>query len=212
MTDPRLIAHRDQDALNALRLGSVVLDRRGEVWQVLIVQDAAHGRTRGWFRLLAGGMAHGAGAVAENGPLRVLFDRTLDIPEHVEFCAHCLGMTDEPGTITPCHVCGGMGWLNGFDGKPLTLPEAIGLAATIAPVRGAQGMLPAESLAAGMSILAEPKPWNSASHTPLRGIVIDVVTGVGEATVIVDAMLYPDGPVLRHRLSPRIYSFRPLDE
>lgn len=208
--DPRIIAHRDQDALNALRLGSVVLDRRGEVWQVLIVQDAAHGRTRGWFRLLAGGMAHGAGAVAENGPLRVLYDRTLDIPEHVTFCAHCLGMTDEPGTITPCHVCGGMGWFNGFDGKPLTLPEAMALAATIVPTRPPQAMLPAESLAAGMTIRAEPKPAHAGSYGPVTGIVVDVVLHLGDTMVIADTIA-GEGPIVRQTLPSRVFSFRPLE-
>lgn len=211
MTDRRLIPHRDQDALNALRLGSVVLDRRGEVWQVLMVQQAAHGPTRGWFRLLAGGQAHGAGAVAENGPLRVLYDRSLDIPEHVTFCAHCLGMTDEPGTITPCTVCGGMGWMNGFDGKPLTLAEAMGLAASIVPVRAAQGILPPESLLVGMGVLAEPKPAHTASRGPVRGIVADVQYEDGEALVIVDGMS-GQGPIIRQTLPARVYSFRPLDE
>lgn len=207
MNDPRTIAHRDQDALNALRLGSVVLDRRGEVWQVLLVRDAAHGPTRGWFRLLAGGLAHGAAAVAENGPLRILYDRTLDIPDHITFCSVCLGMTDEPGTILPCSTCGGMGWMNGFDGKPLTLAEAMSLAASVVPTRPAGDLVPVESLIRGMAVIAEPRPAHTLSHDVVTGIVAEVrLRGLGVLIDVGDGA----GHFERRDLDARVYSFRPL--
>lgn len=218
MTDPRIIAHRDQDALNALRLGSVVLDRAGQVWQVLLIPTPSQGPTRGWFRLLAGGTAHGAAAVAEAGPLRVLYNRDVDIPAHVHFCALCMGMTVElEDQETPCSACAGMGWQNELDGSLLTLPEAIGIAANMAPVATLQAMLPPESLIPGMTVRAEPKPAHALSHPTYVGIVVSTYrAGNLAAPTRVELDVFTgrtDGPdPLRVDLSSTAYSFRPVDE
>lgn len=216
----RLVAYQDQDALSELRLGAVVLDRRGEVWQVLMVRYAEQ-PTRGWFRLGDTGSIYGAGAVAEQGPLRVLYDRGTDLPENVEPCPVCGGTTNDPDSdpanITPCINCSGAGWFitNWPDHPPASMPialaEALDLRAALAPVAAPQGLLPPVSLVEGMTVDAEPKAAHVGRARPVRGRV-HVVHNPTDPRGAVD--LYADlgDGLVKYRCPIDEYSFRPVED
>lgn len=211
----RLIAHRDQSAVDELRLRSVVLDRRGEVWQVLLVRHGLLGPTRGWFRLGDGsGIVYGAGVVADQGPLRVLFDRGADIPENVTFCAHCEATTDDPesdsSAPSPCIVCSGAGWF--IDGEPITLAEVIDRTAALAPSTAVQALLPPISLAMGMTVIAEPKAAHVGTAPRVRGRVIDVREPLNERDGVVELVILDDAEMRTFNAPIVQYSFRPVED
>lgn len=217
----RLIAYRDQEALAGLRLGAVVLDRRGEVWQVLLVRYAEQ-PTRGWFRLGDTGNIYGAGVVAEQGPLRILYDRGTDLPDNVEPCQVCGGSTNDPGSpdaaLTACLNCHGAGWLlvNGDPDAlqsltPIALAEALERFTQITPSPPVQGLLPPLSLVPGMTVMAEPKPAHAASQASAKGIVIGVREDDGEVVVELDVFAPPLTMVRMHFLE-RMFSFRPVED
>ncbi len=222
----RLIAYRDQEALSELRLGAVVLDRRGEVWQVLLVRYAEQ-PTRGWFRLGDTGNIYGAGVVSEQGPLRVLYDRGTDLPENVEPCSYCNGSTNDPDSEAAapvlCPACGGAGWflltpineISSIDDAsartPIALAQALDQFDRIAPSPAVQGLLPPLSLEPGMTVRAEPKAAHVASQVPAKGIVIGVREEDGEVVVELDVFAPPVGMVRLHFLE-RMFSFRPVED
>lgn len=220
----RLIAHADAPALDALRLGAVVLDRRGEVWQVLRVRYAEQ-PTRGWFRLGDTGSIYGAGVVAEQGPLRVLYDRGLDLPENVEPCQICAGSTDDPESEStnpyPCHNCHGAGWFlvsavgeKGLEGlTPVTLAEALDRTAGLIPhIEAPQALLPPISLAVGMTVIAEPKAAHVGRVPRVRGLVLEVADPLAYLDGYVDLSILDDGKMVTYRCRIADYSFRPVEE
>lgn len=215
----RLIPWRDQQALDALRLGAVVLDRRGEVWQVLLVQNAAHGPTRGWFRLLAAGTAYGAGTVAEQGPLRVLYDRGTDLPENVDPCSYCGSTTNDPespaDTPVACPNCSGAGWFLTLDETthvPIALAEAIDRTAILVRDGSQQTILAPVSLEVGMTVDAEPKAAHVGTAPRLRGRVVGVYDALDPQTARVDLSILDDGAMRLLSASARVYSFRPVED
>lgn len=217
----RLIAHRDQEAVDGLRLGAVVLDRRGEVWQVLLVRYAEQ-PTRGWFRLGDTGRIYGAAVVADQGPLRVLYDRGTDLPDNVAPCSYCAASTNDPDSDaaapTPCPNCSGAGWFLLADPSepgadvPIALAEALDRTALIAPERAQQAILPPISLVLGMTVVAEPKPAHVGTAPRVRGRVLTVVDPLDEQAGLVELTILDDGVMRTFSAPIRQYSFRPVEE
>lgn len=217
----RLVAYQDQEALSQLRLGAVVLDRRGEVWQVLLVRYAEQ-PTRGWFRLGDTGNIYGAGVVAEQGPLRVLYDRGTDLPANVEPCAVCGSTTNDPesdsAAPTACLNCSGAGWFltNWPDhpaaSRPIALAEAIGLTATWSPSAAPQALLPPISLSLGLTVDAEPKAAHVGSAPRVRGRVLTVTDPLDEQAGVVELTILDDGDMRTFSAPIRQYSFRPVED
>lgn len=215
----RLVAYQDQEALSQLRLGAVVLDRRGEVWQVLLVRYADQ-PTRGWFRLGDTGSIYGAGVVAEQGPLRVLYDRGTDLPDNVEPCSSCGGTTNDPesdaAAPSPCPRCSGAGWLLVDDPLggyvPIALAEALDRTAVLVPSEAPQALLPPISLIVGMTVNAEPKAAHAGRVPHLRGIVLEVEFPLDEQRGRVLLSAFDDGRMVKHWLLIREYSFRPVED
>lgn len=223
----RLIPHGDQDALDALRLGAVVLDRRGEVWQVLRVLYAEQ-PTRGWFRLGDTGSIYGSGTVSQQGPLRVLYDRGTDLPENVEPCPYCAGTTNDPesdaAAPTLCPACGGAGWfvltpINDITSladaarrTPIALAAALDRTAVLAPAAVPQALLPPISLSVGLTVDAEPKAAHTGREPRVRGRVLEVFSPLDEQAGYVDLTILDDGEMVRYRCAIRHYSFRPVED
>lgn len=116
--DPRLIDRLDVDAIHALPIQTVLLSRTGEVFQVRRVPTAM-GLARAWYAAGYGEHLFGATDVAAAGPLRILFQADLDIPEGVFFCSLCqgtgqsleYGQSSALAESSPrCLECGGAGW------------------------------------------------------------------------------------------------------
>lgn len=218
----RLVAYQDQEALSQLRLGAVVLDRRGEVWQVLLVRYAEQ-PTRGWFRLGDTGNIYGAGVVAEQGPLRVLYDRGTDLPANVEPCQICGGTTNDPESDATapfaCHNCHGAGWFlistvgdKGLESLvPIALAEALGLRAAAAPVAAPQGLLPPISLVEGMTVDAEPKAAHVGTAPRVRGRV-HAVHNPTDLRGAVDIYTDLGNGLVKYRCPIEEYSFRPVED
>lgn len=219
----RLIAYQDQDALSELRLGAVVLDRRGEVWQVLLVRYAEQ-PTRGWFRLGDTGNIYGAGVVSEQGPLRVLYDRGTDLPANVEPCQICGGTTNDPESDATapfaCHNCHGAGWFlistvgeKGLESLvPIALAEALDRTAVLAPASAPQALLPPISLALGLTVDAEPKAAHVGTAPRVRGRVLTVTDPLDEQAGVVELTILDDGDMRTFLAPVRQYSFRPVED
>lgn len=214
----RTIDRGDQTAVDRLRLGAVLLDRTGGAWQVLLIRYADQ-PTRGWFRMgEANGQIYGAAVVADQGPLRILYDRELDLPAGVDTCPDCMGLTQDPETLEPCDRCAGEGWLLDADpdGQPVLVPialtEAIERRSILDPETPVQAMIPALALEAGMSVLAEPKPAFIGSVPRVRGRVTKVNQAGSFPDPIVELLILDDDRHLRPYLADAVkYSFRPLE-
>lgn len=215
----RTIARGDQNAVDRLRLGAVLLDRAGGTWQVLLLRYADE-PTRGWFRMgEANGQIYGSAIVADQGPLRILYDRTLDLAENAEPCPECHGLTQDPETLEPCDNCAGDGWIltidhdpeGGFT-RPIALAEAIERRSILHPEAPLQAMIPALALEAGMSVLAEPKPHFVTVRPRVRGRVLEVKRTLEDLDGRVDMLILDDDGHLRPFSAPVLeYSFRPLE-
>lgn len=207
----RLIAHGDQEAISELRLGSVVIDRAGDIWQVLGVRDAIL-PTRGWFRI-GNTTVHGAAIVADHGPLRVLYDRTHDLPDNVTYCAACAGQCIDIDEGGPCLTCNGAGWFNTDTHQPIALAEAIDRVHELRLSAGQEPLLSPFALQIGMDVQAEPKPARRGSQPTVRGRVVDVMIDPADAhRGYVDLEAIVDGKLEKWRAKIVEYSFRPFDD